>query len=279
MSKNHRLAVAVVAALLLVALGGCSTFELDQGVQVEASPAALEDAVARTSGAGSGAYDAVYSYAVRPPTSPLGRIEVGVEGRWDGEGRMAAELDPDSLDGIGSGATEDLLVVVDPSAGVMRYRPELEDVWEGVALDQVPPAPGGVRLAAVSVPRWLQMLGAGADAVAGGGQADVRGVETAVLTRETTVGALVRDEEDAAVLRSVIGVSDLTPLAESAVEVEVFVDDQRTVRRAIATIDVLPVLVAQGDTELQEASERVQVDLVQLGGVEPIELPEVGPAA
>jgi hypothetical protein len=269
---------ALVAFVLLLLLApSCSRFQIDRGVQVEASGAALGDVAARTMAPPTGAYRAIYTYTVEPATAPaaaaLDGIEVVVDGRYDQDSGLSwAELDPDSESGVGSGEVGDVEAVSDPEAGVIEAQLDHGEPWTPLPFAQVPPAPGGLRHATADVLVLLALAAHGEGQVTSGGQAQVLGVDTALLRVEKVLGAGVRGDADLTALQAILGVAELGPLLETTVTYDVYIDADRTVRRIVATFDLTPVVEVAG-LDVQAATERVQVDFAELGSSPPVTLP------
>jgi hypothetical protein len=280
MPARRRRHLAVPAATLAAALlvSGCSLFQLDGGVQVDASTATLNEVANRTMEFQTGSYQAIYTYTVDPAESPaagaIDGIETQVEGRYDREsGLRWAELDPDSETGIGSGEVADLEVVTDPEAGVAHTLLEPGEAWQPLPIAEVPPTPGGLLHGTADVLAFVAVAAGGEGEVSSGGQSEINGVDTALIRVEKPLGAGVRGDEDLVALRAVVGVADLAPLLELPATFEVYVDEQRLVRRVVAEIDVLPAMAAAG-IQAESATERVQLDLYDLGAAPPVTLPE-----
>jgi hypothetical protein len=269
--------LAVVLLVVLLVVPACSRFQLEQGVQVEASTDAVVDAAGRTIEASTGAYRAIYSFTVTPSDSAeaeaLDGIEVQVAGTYDHEADLrTAELDPDSETGIGSAQVADIATVTDPAAGVVHAQLEHGAPWTPLPYADVPPLPGGLRHATADVTRLLRFAANGGGEVSGGGQAQVGGVDTAVVVVEKPLGAGVQDEEDAAALQAITGVAELGPLLETDARYELFIDADRVVRRIVGTFDLRPVLTAAAGP-VESATVRVQVDLFDLGASPQVTLP------
>lgn len=273
-SRRWRALTATLVATLVV--GGCSALE-GSGVEVEASPAAVGDAAARTVGAGSAAFEVVLSYEVTPSDEPelafLDGVDVAVSGRYDVEsGRVEAVLDPDSRTGIGAGVVGEITTITDPETGSLFVQEEEDGGWVRWDLASVPPDPGGALSGPVQVYRLLELVGLSSAEVTADGQADVRGVDTAVLSTSFVPAEVIRGEPDALALRSLTGQADLATIQDQSVPVELYVADDRTIRRLVATFDLKAALAAGGAT-VSRASGRVQLDLGSIGSAEPIELP------
>jgi hypothetical protein len=280
MPARRRRHLAVLAAPLasVLLVSGCSLFQLDDGVQVDASQATLTEAANRTMEAQTGTYRAIYTYTVDPADSPaagaIDGIETQVEGRYDREsGLRWAELDPDSESGVGSGEVADLEVVTDPEAGVAHTLLERDTPWQPLPFAEVPPTPGGLRHGTADVLAFLAVAAGGEGEVTSGGQSEINGVDTALLRVEKPLGAGVRGDEDLAALQAVVGVAELGPLLELPATFEIYVDGQRVVQRVVATIDVLPAMAAAG-IQAESATVRVQLDLFELGAAPPVTLPD-----
>jgi hypothetical protein len=269
----------LAAALLVVLLAApaCSRFQIDEGVQVDASNDGVLAAAGRTIEIPTGAYRAIYTFTVIPSDTveaeALDGIEVQVDGTYDREADLrTAELDPDSETGIGSAQVGDITTVTDPAAGVVHAQLEPGAPWTPIPYADVPPLPGGLRHATVDVGALLRLAANGGGEVSGGGQSQVGGVDTARLVVEKPLGAGVQGDEDAVALQAMTGVAALGPLLETQAEYELFIDGDGRVRRVVGTFDLLPVLTpAAGPVET--ANVRVQVDLFDLGSSPPVTLP------
>ncbi|OWY58813.1 hypothetical protein B7486_77955, partial [cyanobacterium TDX16] len=170
--------------------------------------------------------------ATTPQAAALDGIEVEVDGRYDQEsGLRWAELDPDSESGVGSGEVGDVVAVSDPEAGVVEAQLDHGEPWTPLPFAQVPPAPGGLRHAAADVLVLLALAAHGEGEVTSGGQAQVLGVDTALLRVEKVLGAGVRGDEDLTALQALVGVAELGPLLDTTATYDVYVDADRTVRR------------------------------------------------
>jgi hypothetical protein len=264
-----------VAGVLVVLGAGCSALD-EPGVEAEATPAFVGAAASRTAEAGSSAFTAVLTYDVVPADHPetafINGIEVEVSGRFDSEtGRVAASLDPDSRQGIGAGVVGEISTITDPETDSL-YVQEEDGPWVRWDLSALPPEPGGVLAASVRMTRLLEVVGRAQGDVVADGQAFVAGVDTALLRTRVVLGEVIQGEEDTAALRIVTGQGDLTPILETDVPVELYVGGDGLVHRMVVTFDLKPVLVAAGFT-VSTATERVQLDLDEIGSAGSIELP------
>lgn len=269
---------SLVALLVSVAvLGGCG-LEVQRGVEVEASPAAVGDAAARTVSAGGLTYSAVLAYDVQPAEQAgaafLNGIEITLAGRYESEsGRLEASLDPDSFSGIGAGVVGDIATVTDPEAGAFIVQDDPPNgPWVQWDLATLNPQPGGALVGSARMATLLELVGLSEAAVEAGGQAEVGGVDTAVLSTSFVPSEVLRGESDTVVLQVLTGYADLAPMLDTPVPVELYVDQDRIVRRLVATFDLAPVLAASG-MAVQVATERVQLDVAAVGAGEAIEVP------